>query len=36
MSFRGTLARPIDWVHLFLHGTPWLLLLLEAAVSVRP
>jgi hypothetical protein len=36
MLFRGTLTRPIDWFVLLLHGAPWLLLLLEAAVSVRP
>lgn len=35
MLFRGTLTRPIDWFDLLLHGTPWLLLLLKAAVSTR-
>ncbi len=35
MLFRGTLRRPIDWFDLFLHGAPWLLLVLKAAVSVR-
>ena len=35
MLFRGTLTRPIDWFDLFLHGAPWLLLLLKAAVSTQ-
>jgi hypothetical protein len=29
MLFSGTLSRPIDWFDLFLHGTPWILLLLK-------
>ncbi len=35
MLFRGTLTKPIDWFDLLLHGTPWLLLLLKAAVSIE-
>lgn len=35
MLFRGTLARPIDWFDLVLHGSPWLLLLGKAVVSLR-
>ncbi len=31
MLVKGTLVRPVDWFDLFLHGTPWLLLLLKLA-----
>ncbi|OGW41218.1 MAG: RND transporter [Nitrospirae bacterium GWD2_57_9] len=34
MLFRGQLVRPIDWFDLVLHGTPWVLLLLKAVVSM--
>jgi hypothetical protein len=34
MLFRGELARPIDWFDLVLHGTPWVLLLLKAVVTL--
>jgi len=33
MLSQGTLRRPIDWFDLCLHGAPWLLLVLKAAVS---
>ncbi len=33
MLSRGELKRPIDWFDLFLHGTPWALLLLKAVFS---
>ena len=36
MLSRGQLVRPIDWFDLVLHGTPWVLLLLKAAVSLMP
>jgi hypothetical protein len=35
MLAKGKLVRPIDWFDLFLHGLPWVLLLLKAAVSLR-
>jgi hypothetical protein len=35
MLLRGTLSRPIDWFDLFLHGAPWLLLILKVALSGR-
>ncbi len=35
MLMKGRLVRPIDWFDLFLHGAPWLLLILKAAYSVR-
>ncbi len=35
MLSRGTLTRPVDWFDLFLHGAPWLLLLLKAVASGR-
>jgi hypothetical protein len=34
MLSRGRLIRPLDWFDLFLHGTPWLLLVLKAIFSV--
>jgi hypothetical protein len=36
MLARGQLSRPIDVFDLFLHGTPWLLLVARAAVAFRP
>ncbi len=36
MLVNGTLVKPIDWFDLFLHGAPWLILLLKiAAVSMK-
>ncbi len=34
MLAKGQLVRPIDWFDLFLHGTPWGLLILKAIVSL--
>jgi hypothetical protein len=34
MLAKGQLVRPIDWFDLVLHGTPWVLLVLKAAVSL--
>jgi hypothetical protein len=34
MLSRGRLVRPLDWFDFFLHGTPWLLLLLKTIFSV--
>jgi len=34
MLSRGRLVRPLDWFDLFLHGTPWLLLVLKTIFSV--
>jgi hypothetical protein len=34
MLSRGRLVRPLDWFDLFLHGTPWLLLILKSIFSV--
>jgi hypothetical protein len=31
MLWRGELVRLIDWFDLFMHGAPWLLLVLKAA-----
>lgn len=37
MLFSGTLVKPIDWFDLLLHGAPWLVLLLKAALMfLRP
>ncbi len=35
MLARRDLVRPIDWFDLFLHGFPWVLLLLKIAASLR-
>jgi hypothetical protein len=34
MLAKGRLVRPIDWFDLFLHGTPWVLLVLKAIASI--
>jgi hypothetical protein len=34
MLSRGRLVRPLDWFDLFLHGTPWLLLVLKTIFTV--
>lgn len=35
MLAKGTLKRPIDWFDLFLHGTPWVVLLLKIAFTIK-
>jgi hypothetical protein len=35
MLFRGQLVRPLDWFDLFLHGFPWLLLVLKTIYSMK-
>ncbi len=36
MLVNGNLVRPVDWFDLFLHGAPWLFLLLKiAALSMK-
>jgi len=35
MLFRGRLERPIDWFDLFMHGLPWLLLVLKGVFSLK-
>lgn len=34
MLARGELVRPLDWLDLVLHGTPWVLLLLKVAAAL--
>ncbi len=34
MLSKGKLVRPIDWFDLFLHATPWVLLILKGIVTV--
>ncbi len=34
MLSRGQLSRPIDWFDLFLHATPWVLLILKGISSL--
>jgi hypothetical protein len=33
MLLHGTLTRPLDWFDLLLHGAPWVLLGMKAAMS---
>jgi hypothetical protein len=35
MLSKGQLVRPLDWFDLFLHGVPWLLLLLKLASLLK-
>jgi hypothetical protein len=35
MLMRGELVRPIDWFDLFLHASPWVLLVLKAVVTPK-
>jgi len=35
MLARGSLARPIDWFDLLLHGSPWMVLIGKAVVTIR-
>ena len=35
MLFKGRLERPIDWFDLFMHGLPWLLLLLKGVFTLK-
>lgn len=35
MLFRGTLVKPIDWLDLVMHGTPWLVVILKAAFALK-
>jgi hypothetical protein len=35
MLARGKLVRPIDWFDLVLHGTPWVLLIVKAVVTIK-
>jgi len=35
MLFRGQLVRPLDWFDLFLHGLPWVLLVLKTIFSIK-
>jgi len=32
---RGELIRPIDWVDLFFHASPWMLLVLKGTCSLK-
>jgi hypothetical protein len=36
MLARGQLSRPIDVFDLFLHGSPWVVLVVRVAVAVKP
>lgn len=34
MLVKGRLVRPLDWFDLVLHGTPWVLLIVKAILSL--
>jgi hypothetical protein len=34
MLSRGKLRRPLDWFDLFLHGAPWVILILKIVYSL--
>ncbi len=34
MLSKGQLVRPIDWFDLFLHATPWVLLIVKGIVTL--
>ncbi len=34
MLAKGQLVRPLDWFDLILHGTPWVLLIMKAIVTL--
>jgi hypothetical protein len=34
MLFQGKLVRPLDWFDFVLHGTPWVLLVVKAVITV--
>ncbi|MFC1843602.1 RND transporter [Thermodesulfobacteriota bacterium] len=35
MLFKGRLERPIDWFDLFMHGIPWILLILKGVFTLK-
>lgn len=35
MLVRGDLVRPIDWFDLFLHASPWVLLVMKAVAALK-
>ncbi|PJA76755.1 MAG: RND transporter, partial [Nitrospirae bacterium CG_4_9_14_3_um_filter_53_35] len=35
MLAKGRLVRPLDWFDLFMHGAPWILLILKGLFSLK-
>ena len=35
MLFRGNLVKPIDWFDFFMHGIPWVLLLVKGVFELK-
>lgn len=35
MLAKGQLKRPIDWFDLFMHGAPWIVLILKAVMEKK-
>ncbi|MBU1043253.1 MAG: RND transporter [Candidatus Omnitrophica bacterium] len=34
MLFRGSLIKPLDWFDLFLHGFPWVILIIKVVIFI--
>ena len=35
MLAKGKLVRPIDWFDLFMHGIPWVVLIIKAGLTLK-
>ena len=35
LLFNGNLTRPLDWLDLLIHGTPWFILILKILVAIK-
>ncbi len=35
MLVKGKLVKPIDWFDMFMHGAPWVVLIIKAALTVK-
>jgi hypothetical protein len=35
MLAKGKLVKPIDWFDMFMHGAPWVVLIIKTALKVR-
>lgn len=35
MLIQGTLRKPLDWFDLFLHGTPWVILIIKIVITFK-
>jgi hypothetical protein len=35
MLFKGTLVKPIDWLDLAMHGTPWVIVIVKGVFALK-